>query len=1010
VPGFVRVEGFLPAGTIYENRWVTSLFIVPVLLLLGAFVAWFDGRHLIPERRSPAFPERWWGYLARQVGVGGLLVAAMLFGISTHMWSLGLALTACALLVAHYPVRRAAYGETWGLVRYVATTLRRAAAFFGFWILLAVTPQLILASPDHRWLAASILAALLLGGLRYRREVVLFLVRATPLVHTPEGFDRVLAHADIAVPVTVYRAGVTGGLWADSFALPSPSDHVVVIGDSLIETLDPDALTAIFAHEVAHLERWTGRRTSRVAALATGLVAVAIGGGLGLLQLRVEIATLVAAMWGGGLVLALAIWMVGRCGDERVGDLRAAALCEDASALVRALLVVHALRRIPRRLSPFGEETSTHPSLARRLQAIRQAAGIAPATLASPVVLSSPDLDRVVIIDAERAHWLGGVAAGVARDPEAVRLSAHSARSLPYRQLTDLRLVTSVSGATWLKATHRSGRAWRTPIRTQDVAAAQAALDVVDERLSAEPAVTRRRATLLVLFAATAAASAWAHVGVSPIIVLAAIVIARPRQSPGWMTGVLILLWAFQHGVGPRTAIPFLVMTLTGACMVVGAMAFVIGPALRRRAALRPAPGETIVVAGALVAFALILGVDVLWVSRSAAASIPHWRVDAVGLSLLTVAVVVALGRWRRRWMAAVASGALGVAIFRWGPAAVAAWAPLASGTPLAVHDAPAPRSQVVTLDPSARQLLLSPSASQFAVQVGRSQANMPYDVVLGRFDGGQRQLSAYDLAIVDETLALLVGRTTAGLELRTLPLDPSGALDPPGWSVALPAVYEPRVAADASSRTWTVVGWHPEQGDAISVAGRIDEDAREVRRWIIPGADANANFFYLPVIDTALAVTRASLVHGPALLSRLAGVPEHRWQLWKLDGKTGATLAVTAAALVCLDPLPRDHGLLCLARHAAHTVIWSVDGRSGKITELGTIGAFRLARLKPGHVRLVMVDGTILHVPRGGRQTTRFAPAAEPGDIVDLDSTEDHVAMLVRGRTEVRLSLHETR
>ena len=91
-------------------------------------------------------------------------------------------------------------------------------------------------------------------------------------------------------------------------------------------------------------------------------------------------------------------------------------------------------------------------------------------------------------------------------------------------------------------------------------------------------------------------------------------------------------------------------------------------------------------------------------------------------------------------------------------------------------------------------------------------------------------------------------------------------------------------------------------------------------------------------------------------------------------------------------------------------TVIWSVDGRSGKITELGTIGAFRLARLKPGHVRLVMVDGTILHVPRGGRQTTRLAPAAEAGDIIGLDSTEDHVAMLVRGRTEVRLSLHETR
>jgi hypothetical protein len=55
------------------------------------------------------------------------------------------------------------------------------------------------------------------------------------------------------------------------------------------------------------------------------------------------------------------------------------------------------------------------------------------------------------------------------------------------------------------------------------------------------------------------------------------------------------------------------------------------------------------------------------------------------------------------------------------------------------------------------------------------------------------------------------------------------------------------------------------------------------------------------------------------------------------------------------------------------------------------------------------MVDGTILQVPRGGRQAKRFAPA-EPGDIVEVDSTQDHVALLVRARPEVRLSLHETR
>jgi hypothetical protein len=181
------------------------------------------------------------------------------------------------------------------------------------------------------------------------------------------------------------------------------------------------------------------------------------------------------------------------------------------------------------------------------------------------------------------------------------------------------------------------------------------------------------------------------------------------------------------------------------------------------------------------------------------------------------------------------------------------------------------------------------------------------------------------------------------------------------------------------------------------------------VKRWVIPGADADASFHYLPAVEAAFSVTRARLHRGPALISRLAGVPEDRWELWKLDGKAGVTVAVTAAGLVCLDPLPRDQALLCLARHAAHTVVWSVDGRSGRITELGSLGAFRLAQLRSGHVRLVMADGAIVRVATGARHATRFAPL-ESGEIVEIDSTDTHVATLVRARTEVRLSLYETR
>jgi hypothetical protein len=221
--------------------------------------------------------------------------------------------------------------------------------------------------------------------------------------------------------------------------------------------------------------------------------------------------------------------------------------------------------------------------------------------------------------------------------------------------------------------------------------------------------------------------------------------------------------------------------------------------------------------------------------------------------------------------------------------------------------------------------------------------------------------------------------------------------------------VYEPRVSADASRGIWTVVGWHPEEGDAISIAGRVGEDATEVKRWVIAGADAKASFHYLPAVDAGFSVTRATLRHGPALLSRLAGVPEHRWELWKLDGKTGVTLAVTAAALVCLEPLPRDEALLCLARHADHTVLWSVDGRSGRIVQRGRADVVGRAPVRAGHARLVMVDGTILEAPRHGEPARRFAAAAL-GDIGELVSTDHHVATLVRAGKDVRLALYETR
>jgi len=935
----------------------------------------------------------------------------MLVGVSPSMWAWVFAMVGTALLFAYYPVCRAAYGDDRGPVRHITATVRWAGALFGFWVLVAIAPQAIIAARGYEWLVAATLAMVMLAWLKFRQEITLRLYGAIPLASVPDGFVEVMARSGTATTMTAYRAGLHGNLWATPLSVPSERGHAIVFGDALIQALDPHALTAMFAHEVARLEHWAHRHIASVEALKIGVAVVAVGTGLGLHYLPADIARLSAAVWGVSVLLVLALWTIARDGDQRDTDLRAVTLCGDASALIRALTVMYDLRRSPRRLSAFYEELSTQPSLARRLQGIRAAASIAPATLAAPLVISSPDLRQAVILDAARAQWVNGVSAHVPREPEALLMSADSIRSLAYRELTELQLVTGVRGGTWLKATHRSGRSWRVAIRQEDLDATQAALDVVDGRLAEFRTVTRRRAGLLALFAAAAAISVWAEVGISPVMILAGIVILRPRTSPSWLVALLIGLWAAQEGLAPTSTVPPFMRPLCAGVMAIGAMAFVFGPAARRRAVLRPTFHEAAVLAIALCAAAGLLVADILWIARSAAASIPHWRVDAVALSLMAGAGVLALspGRSQGRWIAAASTGAVGIATFLWGMLALAAWSPLAFGTAVTVRDVPAPPAHVVALDPSARRLAVSLSGTHFAVQVGRARSGMPYRFLVGPFSGEPQPMSAYDVSFVGDTLALVLGPTTTGLALQGVPIEASIAVAELAWSVALPAVYMPRLSVDAVTGAWTVVGWHPEDADAISIGGRLGDSRPEAKRWPVPGADSSPAFFYLPETRTAFLVTRTTLSSLPALLSRLAGVPERRWQIRKLDGTADITLATTAATLLCLDPMPHDDTLFCLARHSAHTVLWSIASRTGRITEAGTVAPFQMAALSSSDLCLALENRVVLQIPRGRREGRRFV-VSEPGDIFEMRTTGRHLAMLLRSANEVRVSLSETR
>ena len=129
-------------------------------------------------------------------------------------------------------------------------------------------------------------------------------------------------------------------------------------------------------------------------------------------------------LWEIVLVAAIVLLARDRQKHETASDLRAIALAGDPDALVRALIKIHAFAYLPRRWDTEWERHATHPSLARRIQAIHAAAGTAPASLAEPATFAGADDSSSVTFHDTLVSWNEGGAATY---------------SIDYRRLTMLR-------------------------------------------------------------------------------------------------------------------------------------------------------------------------------------------------------------------------------------------------------------------------------------------------------------------------------------------------------------------------------------------------------------------------------------------------------------------------------------------------------------------------------------------------------------------------------------------
>src|SRR5262249_40789801 len=261
-------------------------------------------------------------------------------------------------------------------------------------------------------------------------------------------------------------------------ALPSRGGSSVLYTDTLLRLLDLDEAAAITAHEIAHLEYYDASRLRTLNRILTALILGASGAAL-LLRLIPELSLLVLEGVWCLAYAAVMVWIArDRQRNETASDLRAVQLCGDPDALVRALTKIHSFARVPRRWDTQMEQAASHPSLARRIRAIRQAAGAAqpptapPATAPAPESLRSVD-GRIVITFADAPRW---------EESEGVL------HVLPYAQLTELRLDAPASSGTRLVALERGGRRWQATLGPAEAARAHAILDRVDGRLAEPPA------------------------------------------------------------------------------------------------------------------------------------------------------------------------------------------------------------------------------------------------------------------------------------------------------------------------------------------------------------------------------------------------------------------------------------------------------------------------------------------------------------------------------------------
>jgi Zn-dependent protease with chaperone function len=970
------------------------VFLAAILALAPGIYAWWTGRGLLARVDDPAFPELLLARAQRraQIVVAAGVLSAFLPG-AHWLWTFPLFLG--ALLVGGFPFRRTLYGETWSVAAYVRYTLFGFVGMAGFWLTLAFAPLLIFALVDG-WTpgASPVHAAAVIGGLVAVGLVAwecaypllwLALHRASPLRRQDldRRFEEIIRRSGIAGrPPHVFRYGAHGAYVMNAIALPSTRQPRVAFGDSLLELLTPDEIAAVFAHEVSHLEHYDRRRMTRLRLITYLLILAATAFPALLFGTTPAFAWTVKLAWPIVVLALLAVRVSKSQAHETESDLRAGALTGDPEAMVRALTKLHHYSRMPRRWPYDFERAASHPSLAHRIQALRTQ-GTAAATptaaitrLGEPTVLRSTEPGAYIALDDARAYWFDGVPPDVAAASlNELREHATSYRAVAYADLTELRVAVVRAGRRALLARDSSGKTWSMPLRADDVAAAQQALDVLDVRLGNHvredwPTKARVAATLLALALVGALDFSWPWL---PLILTLAKPSAASVAAMGSMVIGRVVLGAFAGALGASAvggawpAVWLSVAAMFGIGMWSCRLAW-----RWARGDERPTKQPFTIVALAIMAVLLVgaLAITTRYGSPAVTSPLLPSQEPAVAVAILLFGVGAAFLTYRdtlRRRSGAV----LGVFAIALGGFGVNEQRPfIRSRSDIAWTTGQADVTAKVSLGGSGFHLHLAPSGQRFAVQgAGRRPARYEDDgeeglslsrFTIGSIAGARRSTDGFDLAFLDDERVLVLRPTPASGDSLDLSVERAEGDTVAMWRRTIPAYYAPTLTLDRVTGTWRVTGHDVHAGTAVTTVGRIGSDSITTTR-LAAGLLGGRPLHTYRDGTSLIATLHGSSGPGLMLLSMFGFYP-FRWDVWHVANGQRHSMGALPGLPDCGTTSERDETLLCVVRGRSGVTLWRFATR-------GDAGPTSLGRLPAGLDELwdIGADGRIAAAARDG-------------------------------------------